>query len=413
MVGKDEKTYDVQEIRREFPILERQVNGHPLIYLDSAASSQKPRAVIESQREYLSHFHSNIHRGAHTLANQATEAFEGAREIAREYFNASKSSEIVFTSGATDSINLVAGTWGRSNLKSDSIILLTRLEHHSNIVPWQILTTEIGCKIAVVDVLSDGSLDLSDFNEKLSLKPALVCFSHVSNTLGTINDVKNLTSLAHKAGSVVLIDGSQAAPHCQVDLQDLDCDFYAFSGHKMYGPTGIGVLYGKLDLLESMPPWRGGGEMISSVSFEEPTTFNIPPYKFEAGTPNISGAIGLGQAISWMKSVGVDKIAAHELALTEYAHKKLLKIEGLKIYGTAEHKAGVVSFLIDGTHPSDLGTLLDQLGIAVRTGSHCTEPLMKCLGVSGTVRASFAAYTTFEEIDALVAGLERAIKMLR
>ena len=413
MVGKDEKTYDVQEIRREFPILERQVNGHPLIYLDSAASSQKPRAVIESQREYLSHFHSNIHRGAHTLANQATEAFEGAREIAREYFNASKSSEIVFTSGATDSINLVAGTWGRSNLKSDSIILLTRLEHHSNIVPWQILTTEIGCKIAVVDVLSDGSLDLSDFNEKLSLKPALVCFSHVSNTLGTINDVKNLTSLAHKAGSVVLIDGSQAAPHCQVDLQDLDCDFYAFSGHKMYGPTGIGVLYGKLDLLESMPPWRGGGEMISSVSFEEPTTFNIPPYKFEAGTPNISGAIGLGQAISWMKSVGVDKIAAHELALTEYAHKKLLKIEGLKIYGTAEHKAGVVSFLIDGTHPSDLGTLLDQLGIAVRTGSHCTEPLMKWLGVSGTVRASFAAYTTFEEIDALVAGLERAIKMLR
>jgi len=413
MVGKDENTYDVQEIRREFPILERQVNGHPLIYLDSAASSQKPRAVIESQREYLSHFHSNIHRGAHALATQATDAFEGARETVREYFNASKSSEIVFTSGATDSINLVAGTWGRSNLTSDSTILLTRLEHHSNIVPWQILATEIGCKIEVVDVLPDGSLDLLDFNQKLGLKPALVCFPHVSNTLGTINDVKTLTSLAHKVGSVVLIDGAQAAPHCQVDLQDLDCDFYAFSGHKMYGPTGVGVLYGKLNLLESMPPWRGGGEMISSVSFEEPTTFNIPPYKFEAGTPNISGVIGLGQAISWMKSVGVDKIAAHELALTKYAHKKLLKIEGLKIYGTAENKAGVVSFLVDGTHPSDLGTLLDQLGIAVRTGSHCTEPLMKWLGVSGTVRASFAAYTTFDEIDALVAGLERAIKMLR
>jgi len=413
MVGKDENTYDVQEIRREFPILERQVNGHPLIYLDSAASSQKPRAVIESQREYLSHFHSNIHRGAHALATQATDAFEGARETVREYFNASKSSEIVFTSGATDSINLVAGTWGRSNLTSDSTILLTRLEHHSNIVPWQILAAEIGCKIEVVDVLPDGSLDLLDFNQKLGLKPALVCFPHVSNTLGTINDVKTLTSLAHKVGSVVLIDGAQAAPHCQVDLQDLDCDFYAFSGHKMYGPTGVGVLYGKLNLLESMPPWRGGGEMISSVSFEEPTTFNIPPYKFEAGTPNISGVIGLGQAISWMKSVGVDKIAAHELALTKYAHKKLLKIEGLKIYGTAENKAGVVSFLVDGTHPSDLGTLLDQLGIAVRTGSHCTEPLMKWLGVSGTVRASFAAYTTFDEIDALVAGLERAIKMLR
>ena len=413
MVGKDENTYDVQESRREFPILERQVNGHPLIYLDSAASSQKPRAVIESQREYLSHFHSNIHRGAHALATQATDAFEGARETVREYFNASKSSEIVFTSGATDSINLVAGTWGRSNLTSDSTILLTRLEHHSNIVPWQILAAEIGCKIEVVDVLPDGSLDLLDFNQKLGLKPALVCFPHVSNTLGTINDVKTLTSLAHKVGSVVLIDGAQAAPHCQVDLQDLDCDFYAFSGHKMYGPTGVGVLYGKLNLLESMPPWRGGGEMISSVSFEEPTTFNIPPYKFEAGTPNISGVIGLGQAISWMKSVGVDKIAAHELALTKYAHKKLLKIEGLKIYGTAENKAGVVSFLVDGTHPSDLGTLLDQLGIAVRTGSHCTEPLMKWLGVSGTVRASFAAYTTFDEIDALVAGLERAIKMLR
>lgn len=413
MVGRCKSKYDVNEIRREFPILERQANGYPLIYLDSAASAQKPRAVIESQREYLSHFHSNIHRGAHVLATQATDAFESAREIVRNHFNASKPSEIVFTSGATDSINLVAGTWGRSNLKSGSTILLTRMEHHSNIVPWQILETEIGCKIKVVDVLSDGSIDLSDFKQKLILNPILVCFSHVSNTLGTINDVKLLTSLAHNAGAVVLVDGAQAAPHCQVDLQDLDCDFYACSGHKMYGPTGIGVLYGKLDLLESMPPWRGGGEMISSVSFEEPTTFNIPPYKFEAGTPNISGAIGLGQAISWINSVGVDKIAAHELSLTEYAHDKLFKIEGLKIFGTAVNKVGVVSFLVDGTHPSDLGTLLDQLGIAVRTGSHCTEPLMKWLGISGTVRASFAAYTTFEEIDALVAGIERAIKMLR
>ncbi len=413
MVGKDENTYDVQEIRRDFPILERQVNGHPLVYLDSAASAQKPRAVIESQREYLSHFHSNIHRGAHALATQATDAFEGARETVRNHFNASKTSEIVFTSGATDSINLVASTWGRSNLTSDSIILLTRLEHHSNIVPWQILANEIGCKIEVVDVLPDGSLDQINFEKKLALKPKLVCFSHVSNTLGTINDVKYYTALAHKVGSCVLIDGSQAAPHCLVDFQDLDCDFYACSGHKMYGPTGIGILYGKQELFESMPPWRGGGEMISSVSFEDPTTFNIPPYKFEAGTPNISGAIGLGHAISWMNSVGVEKIAAHERALTEYAHKKLLAIEGLKIYGTADHKAGVVSFLVDGTHPADLGTLLDQLGIAVRTGSHCTEPLMKWLGVSGTVRASFAAYTSFEEIDALVAGIERAVKMLR
>ena len=417
MVGKAEKVnpenYDVKAIRREFPILDRQANGHPLVYLDSAASSQKPRSVIESQREYLTHFHSNIHRGAHALATQATDAFEAAREIVRKHFNALKTSEIIFTSGATDSINLVAGTWGRANLTPKSTILLTRLEHHSNIVPWQILQSDIGCKIEVVDVLLDGSLDIEDFKKKLDLKPSLVCFSHVSNTLGTINDVKLLTSFAHKVGAIVLVDGSQAAPHSVVDFQDIDCDFYACSGHKMYGPTGIGILYGKQELLESMPPWRGGGEMISSVSFEEPTTFNIPPYKFEAGTPHISGAIGLGAAIKWMDSIGVENISNHEHALTEYAHEKLLGIEGLKIYGTAENKAGVVSFLIDGTHPADIGTLLDQLGIAVRTGSHCTEPLMKWMGIDGTIRASFAAYTTFEEVDALVAGLERAVKMLR
>ena len=404
--------YDVAAIRREFPILERKVNGFPLVYLDSAASAQKPRTVIETQREYLSHFHSNIHRGVHALATQATEAFEGARETIKGHFNAAENAEIIFTAGATDGINLVAGTWGRANLTASSTVLMTRLEHHSNIVPWQILASEIGFKIEVIEIFPEGTIDLEDYNAKLALAPSLVCFSHVSNTLGTINDAKLLTSLAHDAGALVMVDGAQAAPHMNVDLQDINCDFYVASGHKMYGPTGIGFLYGKRALLDAMPPWRGGGEMISSVSFDVPTTFNVPPYKFEAGTPHISGAIALGAAIKWMESVGLDNIAAHELALTEYAHEKLLQIEGLRIYGTAEHKAGVVSFLVEGTHPSDLGTLLDQLGVAVRTGHHCTEPLMDWYKIPGTVRASFGAYNTFDEIDALVAALERAIKML-
>lgn len=405
--------YDVAAIRREFPILERKVNGFPLVYLDSAASSQKPRTVIETQREYLTHFHSNIHRGVHTLATQATEAFEGARETIKEHFNAAENAEIIFTAGATDGINLVAGTWGRANLTASSTVLMTRLEHHSNIVPWQILASEIGFKIEIIEIFPEGSIDLEDYNAKLALAPSLVCFSHVSNTLGTINEAKLLTSLAHNAGAIVMVDGSQAAPHMNVDLQDINCDFYVASGHKMYGPTGIGFLYGKRALLDEMPPWRGGGEMISSVSFDVPTTFNVPPYKFEAGTPHISGAIALGAAIKWMESVGLDNIAAHELALTKYAHEKLLQIEGLRIYGTADNKAGVVSFLVDGTHPSDLGTLLDQLGVAVRTGHHCTEPLMDWYKIPGTVRASFGAYNTFDEIDALVAALERAIKMLK
>jgi cysteine desulfurase/selenocysteine lyase len=405
--------YDVAAVRREFPILERKVNGFPLVYLDSAASAQKPRTVIETQREYLSHFHSNIHRGVHSLATQATEAFEGARETIKAHFNAAENAEIIFTAGATDGINLVAGTWGRANLTASSTVLVTRLEHHSNIVPWQILASEIGFKIEVVEIFPEGTIDLEDYKAKLALAPSLVCFSHVSNTLGTINDAKQLTSLAHDAGAIVMVDGAQAAPHMNVDLQDINCDFYVASGHKMYGPTGIGFLYGKRALLDAMPPWRGGGEMISSVSFDVPTTFNVPPYKFEAGTPHISGAIALGAAIKWMESVGLENIAAHELALTKYAHEKLLQIEGLRIYGTAENKAGVVSFLVDGTHPSDLGTLLDQLGVAVRTGHHCTEPLMDWYKIPGTVRASFGAYNTFDEIDALVAALERALKMLK
>ena len=399
-------------VRADFPILSREVNGKRLVYLDSAASSQKPRCVIEAQKEYLSHFHSNIHRGVHALATQATDAYEGAREKIRAHFNASLSSEIIFTSGTTDSINLVAGTWGRQNLKKGDTVVVSRLEHHSNIVPWQLLSYEVGFDIEVVELLEDGSLDYEMFEEKLALKPKLVAISHVSNALGTINDVKSIVEKSHKVGAIVLIDGAQAAPHMQVDLQKLDCEFYVASGHKMYGPTGIGFLYGKQNLLEVMPPWRGGGEMIATVSFEEKTTFNVPPYKFEAGTPHISGAIGLGAAIDWMNGVGLDNIYAHEKVLTDYAHQQLSQIEGLRLIGTAPEKAGVVSFIVDGAHPSDLGTLLDQMGIAVRTGNHCTEPLMNKLCIPGTVRASFGAYTTREEIDILTEGIKRALHLL-
>lgn len=399
-------------VRADFPILSREVNGKRLVYLDSAASSQKPRCVIEAQKEYLSHFHSNIHRGVHALATQATEAYEGAREKIRAHFNASLSSEIIFTSGTTDSINLVAGTWGRQNLKKGDTVVVSRLEHHSNIVPWQMLSYEVGFDIEVVELLEDGSLDYAMFEEKLALKPKLVAISHVSNALGTINDVKSIVEKSHEAGAIVLLDGAQAAPHMQVDLQELDCEFYVASGHKMYGPTGIGILYGKQSLLEVMPPWRGGGEMIATVSFEEKTTFNVPPYKFEAGTPHISGAIGLGAAIDWMNGVGLDNIYAHEKDLTDYAHKQLSQIEGLRLIGTAPKKAGVVSFIVDGVHPSDLGTLLDQMGIAVRTGHHCTEPLMNKLCIPGTVRASFGAYSTREEIDILAEGIKRSLHLL-
>ena len=406
-------TYDVGALRKEFPILAKEINGHKLVYLDSAASAQKPRVVIEAQREFESHFHSNIHRGVHTLATRATEAYEGVRTKLAKHINASIREEIIFTSGTTDSINLVAGTWGRANLVSGDIVVLTRLEHHSNIVPWQILSKEKGFTIEVVEILDNGELCWESLNEKLTLSPKLLCVSHVSNTLGTINDVKKITTLAHSVGAIVLVDGAQAVPHTHIDVQDIDCDFYAASAHKMYGPSGVGFLYGKQELLSSMPPWRGGGEMIESVSFEKPTTFNVPPYKFEAGTPNLSGVVGYGAAIDWLNSVGIANISKHENTLIEYATAQLSAIEGLRIIGTATSKASVISFIIDGSHPSDIGTLLDQLGIAVRTGHHCTEPIMTKLGIPGTVRASFAAYSTLSEVDTLVVGIERAVKMLR
>ena len=406
-------TIDVQAIRAQFPILSREVNGKPLAYFDSAASAHKPQAVIDAQSRYLAHTHSNIHRGVHALAQEATEAHEAARETVRAHIGASSTKEILFVGGTTDGINLVAQTWGRANLGAGDCIVLTRMEHHSNIVPWQMLALEQDFDILVVELNEDGTLDGEMFEAHLARNPKLVAFTHVSNALGTVNDVKHWTSRAHDAGATVLVDGAQSVPHLPVNVRDLDVDFYMFSGHKTYGPTGIGILYGKEALLDAMPPYRGGGEMIGTVSFEKGTTYNELPYKFEAGTPHISGGIALGAALDWMNSVGMPAMTAHEHELTQHAHSQLEGIEGLRFYGTAPCKAGVVSFLVDGVHPYDLGTLLDQLGIAVRTGHHCTEPLMDKLGIPGTVRASFGAYNTVEEIDRLAEAVERAVSMLR
>jgi cysteine desulfurase/selenocysteine lyase len=405
--------YDVHAIRAQFPILSREVHGKPLAYFDSAASAQKPQAVIDAQARYLSHTHSNIHRGVHALAQEATEAYEGAREIVRAHLGAASTREILFVGGTTDGINLVAQTWGRANLGEGDCIVLTRMEHHSNIVPWQMLALDCGFDIHVVELNPDGTLDGDQFEQHLARGPKLVAFTHVSNALGTVNDVKHWTTRAHDAGATVLVDGAQSVPHLAVNVQELGVDFYTFSGHKTYGPTGIGILYGREALLDAMPPWRGGGEMIGTVSFENGTTYNELPYKFEAGTPHISGGVALGAALDWMNGVGMASLTAHEHVLTQHAHAQLESIDGMRFIGTAPCKAGVVSFLIEGVHPYDLGTLLDQLGIAVRTGHHCTEPLMDKLGIPGTVRASFGAYNTVAEIDRLAEAVARAAAMLR
>ena len=400
-------------IRSQFPILNREMNGCPLIYLDHAASAQKPVAVIEAQREYLMHLHANVHRGVHSLSQQATDAFEKARETVRRHLNAAHVEEIIWTAGATDAINLVSQSWGRTQIQAGDVILLTRMEHHANIVPWQMLAEERQARIEVVEINGNGELNEADFQEKLKLNPKLVALSHVSNAMGTINDVKRWTDAAQAIGARVLIDGCQAVPHMEVDVMALDCDFYVFSGHKTYGPTGIGVLYGKKELLESMPPWRGGGEMIDVVSLEKGTTYAGLPHKFEAGTPHISGAIALGVALDWMSGVGLQSIGDHETTLGAQARHLLAKVDGLRFIGTAEKKTGVVSFIVDGVHPYDIGTLLDPMGIAVRTGHHCNQPLMEHYGIPGTVRASFGAYNTLQEVDALSAGVERAVRMLR
>lgn len=407
-------SFDVQRVRAQFPILQRQVHGNkPLVYLDSAASSQKPLAVIEACREYYSHMHANVHRGVHALSQQATDAFEEARRIVQRFIHAASEKEIVWTAGATDAINLVAQTWGRTHIQSGDVILVTRMDHHANLVPWQMLASEKGAQLVVVEVTPEGDLDAADFARKLETpKLKLVAFSHVSNALGTINDVKRWIDAAHAVGAIVVLDGAQGAPHQRIDVQAMGPDFYVFSGHKTYGPTGVGVLYGRAELLAEMPPWRGGGEMIADVNLERGTTFQEAPFKFEAGTPPIAQAIGLGVALKWMEGVGVEEIAAHEEMLGAHARKLLKDIPGMRFVGEAERRAGVVSFVVEGLHPYDIGTLLDGMGVAVRTGQHCTQPLMDGLGLPGTVRASFAAYNTLGEVDALAAGVRRAVGML-
>ena len=403
---------DTQKIRADFPVLDQTINGKQLVYFDNAATTQKPRAVIDALVHYYQTDNANIHRGIHTLAERATRDFEATREAVRAFLGAASTEEIIFTSGTTQGINLVASTFGRKFIGEGDEIIISGLEHHSNIVPWQMLCEEKGSILKVIPVTDEGELDMEVYASLLSPNVKLVAVNHVSNALGTINPIKQIIDQAHAVGAKVLIDGAQSSSHITIDVQALDVDFYAFSGHKIYGPTGVGVLYGKKDLLNAMPPYMGGGEMIKEVTFEK-TTYNELPYKFEAGTPNIADVIALKAAIDYINTIGKENIAAHEDALLAYATERLLKIEGLRIIGTAKEKVSVVSFVIDGIHPQDIGVLLDNQGIAVRTGHHCTQPLMKRFNIVGTTRASFAVYNTIEEVDRLITGLERVIKMLK
>ena len=397
-------------IRSDFPILTRQVHGKSLVYLDNAATTQKPQAVIDALVGYYSGYNSNVHRGVHQLSQEATDAFEAVRRQLQEHLHAAESHEIILTKGTTDSLNLVAHGF-RSILKPEDEIIVTQLEHHSNLVPWQMLAQHTGATLRYVPIDGRGVLDQTVYQSLLSERTKLVAFNHISNALGTINPVKAMTAAAHAVGAVVVVDGAQALPHCSLDVQDLDVDFYAGSAHKMYGPTGVGLLYGKTAWLETLPPYQGGGEMISEVAMEQSSYAGLP-HKFEAGTPNIAGVIGWGAALSWMQQVGLEAIEAHEQALLAYGTERLLAIPGVKIYGVAPEKAAVLSFNVAGVHPYDVGTLLDQMGIAVRTGQHCTQPIMDCFGIPGTIRASLAAYTSREDLDALAHGLEKAIALL-
>lgn len=402
---------DIQKIRADFPVLDQEINGKKLVYFDNAATTQKPIAVINVLKHYYEFDNANIHRGIHTLAERATRDFEATREAVRKFLGAASTEEIIFTSGTTNGINLVASTYGRKFIKEGDEIIISGLEHHSNIVPWQMLCEEKGITLKVIPVNDRGELDMEVYDQLLSEKVKLVSVNHVSNALGTINPVKEIIAKAHAVGAVVMIDGAQATSHLDIDVQDLDADFYAFSAHKLYGPTGVGALYGKKALLEAMPPYMGGGEMIKEVTFEK-TTYNELPYKFEAGTPNIADVVALKAALEYMDSIGRDKIAAHEDMLLQYATEQLLQIEGLRMIGEAKNKVSVASFVIEGIHPQDIGVLLDNLGVAVRTGHHCTQPLMKRFNILGTTRASFAVYNTIEEVDRLIAGLHRVKKML-
>ncbi|HSE38056.1 MAG TPA: cysteine desulfurase [Blastocatellia bacterium] len=395
---------DAEVIREDFPILKQLVYGKPLVYLDNAATSQKPRVVIDALTHYYSTDNSNIHRGVHLLSARATQSYEEARVKIQRFINAAESKEIIFTRGTTEAINLVAGSYGRANVKAGDEILITAMEHHSNIVPWQILCEQTKAKLRVAPINDDGELILEEFEKLISRKTKLVSLVHVSNALGTINPIRAIIEIAHRNNVPVMVDGAQASPHIKLDVHELDCDFYAFSGHKVFGPTGIGVLYGKSDLLDAMPPYQGGGDMIASVTFEK-TTYNTLPYKFEAGTPNIAGTIGLGAAIDYVSQIGIERIARYEHELLEYGTAALSQIPGLRLIGTAKEKAGVLSFVLDGVHPHDVGTILDRNGIAIRTGHHCAMPVMERFGIPATARASLAFYNTREEIDALVAGI--------
>jgi cysteine desulfurase / selenocysteine lyase len=406
-----QNSLDVYAVRKQFPVLERQVKGHPLVYFDNAATSQKPQAVIDALVNYYSNYNANIHRGIHTLAEEATAAFEATRDRAQQYINAPGREQIIFTRGTTEGINLVASTWGRQNVNAGDEVIISAMEHHSNIVPWFVLCKEKGALLKVIPLDENGELLFDEFQKLLSPKTKLVAIGHASNALGTINPVKKIINEAHNAGAVVLVDGAQSAVHLDIDVQQLDCDFFSFSSHKMYGPTGVGVLYGKKHLLESMPVFQGGGEMIKDVSFEN-VTFNDLPYKYEAGTPNIADTIAFKAAMDFLTQLGKDKIRKHEEELLEYATAQLEQIPGLRIIGKAKQKVSLISFVIDNIHPQDLGILLDNRGIAVRTGHHCAQPLMDRFCIPGTTRASFALYNTIEEIDVLVKGLHRAIKML-
>ena len=403
-------TLDVAAIRKDFPILSRKVHGQDLIYLDNAATSQTPLAVIEAITHYYSHYNANIHRGVHSLSQEATDAYEQARIKVQKHFNAAHAYEVILTAGTTHSINIVASGF-EALLKKGDELLVSALEHHSNIVPWQMTAEKTGAVLKVIPMLIDGTLDMAAFHAMISPATKLVFCNHVSNALGTVNPIQEIIGAAHAVGAAVLIDGAQAAPHIQADVQALDVDFYVASAHKICGPTGVGMLYGKEEWLEKLPPYQGGGEMIATVSFEK-TTYAGLPHKFEAGTPNIAGGIAFGAALDYMHSIGFDKIAAYEQELLVYATKALLGIEGLEIYGTAAEKTAVVSFNIKGLHPYDIGSILDQMGIAVRTGHHCAQPIMDYYSIPGTVRASFSFYNTFEEIDRLVAGVQKAKDML-
>jgi cysteine desulfurase/selenocysteine lyase len=401
---------DVAAVRAQFPILHQEVHGRPLVYLDSAATAQKPQAVIDAVADYYRHDNANVHRGVHTLSQRATAAFEAARESVRRFLGARETRELIWTRGATESINLVANSWGSANVKEGDEILITWMEHHSNIVPWQMLCERTGARLVVAPIDDDGCLVMEEFERLLSERTRLVGCIHVSNSLGTVNPVSDVIRLAHEAGARVLIDGAQAAPHLPLDVAALDADFYVFAGHKTYGPTGIGALYGKAELLEAMPPWQGGGDMILSVSFEG-TTYNELPHKFEAGTPNIAGAVGLGAALEWMTATGREAMAAHEAHLLAYAGERLGEIPGLRIIGNAPRKAGAHSFVLDGIHPHDIGTIMDHEGVGVRTGHHCTQPVMERFGIPATARASFAAYNTTEDVDRLVEAIVRVQEM--